>query len=65
MPNAGQSKKKVTHEGRTIDFIDESGFYLLPIVVRTYAPRGCTPILKDYLCYDHLSIIAAVTPTGR
>jgi transposase len=58
-------EKKAAQEGRTIVFIDESGFYLLPIVVRTYAPCGCTPILKEYLSYDHLSTIAAVTPSGR
>lgn len=28
-------------------------------------PRGCTPILKEYLSYDHLSTIGAVTPQGR
>jgi hypothetical protein len=31
-------EKKAAKEGRTIVFIDESGFYLLPMVVRTYAP---------------------------
>lgn len=35
------------------------------MVVRTYAPRGCTPILKEYLSHDHLSTIGAVTPQGR
>lgn len=58
-------EKKATQEGRTIVFIDESGFYLLPMVVRTYAPCGCTPILREYLSYDHLSSIGAITPTGR
>jgi transposase len=58
-------EKKAQEEGRVIVFVDESGFYLLPIVVRTYAPRGCTPVLKEYLSYDHLSTIGAVTPTGR
>jgi len=58
-------EKKAAQEGRTIVFIDESGFYLLPMVVRTYAPCGCTPIVKEYLSYDHLSVIGAVTPQGR
>jgi hypothetical protein len=31
----------------TILFIDESGFYPLPSVVRTYAPVGQTPILRE------------------
>lgn len=30
------------------------GFYLLPMVVRTYAPVGKTPILKENLTRDHL-----------
>ena len=58
-------EKKAAEEGRTIVFIDESGFYLLPIVVRTYAPCGCTPVLKEFLSHDHLSVIGAVTPKGR
>jgi transposase len=60
-----RDEKKAAEEGRTIVFIDESGFYLLPIVVRTYAPRGRTPILKEFLSHDHLSLIGAVTPQGR
>jgi len=58
-------EKKAEAEGRTIVFIDESGVYLLPIVVRTYAPCGQTPILKEFLSYKHLSLIGAVTPQGR
>ena len=58
-------EKKAAEEGRTIVFIDESGVYLLPIIVRTYAPCGQTPILKEYLSYNHLSLIGAVTPQGR
>ena len=30
-------------------FCDQSGFYLLPMVVRTYAPVGKTPILHEHL----------------
>jgi transposase len=60
-----RAEKKAAQEGRTIVFIDESSFYLLPRVVRTYAPCGRTPILKEYLSYDHLSVIGAVTPQGR
>lgn len=46
-------------------FIDEAGFYLLPAAVRTYAPRGQTPILRVPLTWDHLSVISAITPDGR
>jgi transposase len=34
-------------------------------VVRTYAPRGQTPILHVPLTRDHLSAISAITPDGR
>jgi hypothetical protein len=41
-------------EGRTTVFCDQSGFYLLPMVVRTYAPVGETPILHENFTRDHL-----------
>jgi hypothetical protein len=37
-------------------FVDESGFYLLPAVVRTYAPVAHTPVLHQRLTHDHLSV---------
>ena len=46
-------------------FVDEAGFYLLAAMVRTYAPRGETPILQVPLTWDHLSAISAITPDGR
>lgn len=48
-----------------IVFVDEAGFYLLPALVRTYAPRGQTPILKAWLSYDHLSVMSGITMTGQ
>ena len=45
--------------------MDESGFYPLPAVVRTYAPRGQTPVLHEWLTRKHLSVIAAVSPMGQ
>lgn len=58
-------QKKAAREGRTLIWIDEAGFYLLPAVVRTYAPCGETPILRAPLSYDHLSAISAITPAGQ
>jgi hypothetical protein len=49
----------------SVVFVDQSGFYLLPTVVRTYAPVGQTPILHHLLTYDHLSVISASTPQGK
>ena len=45
--------------------MDESAFYLLPGVVRSYAPRGQTPILKLPLTRDHLAAISGITREGR
>jgi DDE superfamily endonuclease len=59
------SQKKAEQEKRQIVFVDESGFYLLPMAVRTYAPVGQTPILRVPLTRDHISAIGALTPEGR
>ncbi len=58
-------QKKAHDEGRTLVFVDESGFYLLPFVMRTYGPRGDTPIIKEFLTRDHLSAISGITPDGK
>jgi transposase len=60
-----QVKKSPSREERTIVFVDEAGFYLLPMLVRTYAPVGQTPILRVPLTRDHLSAIGGMTPQGR
>lgn len=46
-------------------WVDESGFYLLPAVVHTYAPQGETPVLRAPLSRDHLAVISGITPGGR
>ena len=46
-------------------FCDQSGFYLLPMVVRTYAPVAKTPILQENLTRDHLSAMSAITLEGK
>jgi hypothetical protein len=45
--------------------VDQSGFYLLPAVVRTYAPIGQTPILHEQLSRDHLSAMSGITLEGK
>ena len=52
-------------EGRTVLFVDQSGFYLLPAVVRSYAPVGQTPVLQEKLSRDHLSVISAMSLEGK
>ncbi len=58
-------QKGALKEGRTIVFADQSGFYLLPMVIRTYAPVGQTPILHEHLSRDHLSAMSAITLDGQ
>lgn len=41
--------------------LDESGFMLQPLVRRTWAPRGQTPILSEWDRRDRLSVISAIT----
>ena len=60
-----RSKKKAVREGWELVFVDESGFYLLPGVVRTWAPRGETPVLRARLTRDHVSVISGITPAGE
>jgi transposase len=50
---------------QTVLFRDEAGFYPLPSVVRTSAPVGQTPILREWWTRDHLSAIAALSPEGQ
>ena len=59
------ASSKAQEEGRTVVWVDESGFYPLPAVVRTWAPRGETPILHAVLTRDHLSVISGLTPEGQ
>lgn len=63
--NLACTPKKALAEGRTILFVDESAFYLLPGVVRTWAPVGATPRLRCKLSRAHYSVISAITPTGE
>jgi transposase len=58
-------KEKARRERRVLVFVDESGFYLLPGVVKTYGPRGRTPVVDEWQTRDHLSVMGGVTPQGR
>jgi len=58
-------RRQAAAERRTLVFVDESGFYLLPGVVRTYGPKGQTPVIDKRLTRDHLSVMAGVTPAGK
>jgi transposase len=58
-------RRRARRERRALVFEDESGFYLLPGVVKTYAPEGLTPVLREKQTRDHLSVMGGMTPEGR
>lgn len=58
-------RRRARRERRTLVFVDEAGFYLLPGVVKTYSPEGQTPVLREKLTRDHLSVMGGMTPTGQ
>jgi transposase len=58
-------QRRAGRERRTLVFEDESGFYLLPGIVRTYAPEGRTPVLREKQSRDHLSVMGGMTREGR
>jgi transposase len=58
-------RRRARRERRVLIFEDESGFYLLPGVVKTYAPKGLTPVLREKQTRDHLAVMGGITPAGR
>lgn len=58
-------QKGARRRGRSVVLIDETGFMLQPTMRRTWAPRGCTPILKSWDRHDRLSVISALTIPPR
>ena len=57
--------RRARRERRVLVVADESGFYLLPGVVRTYAPEADTPVLSEEQTRDHLSVMGGMTPAGK
>ena len=55
------AQKKAQREGRLIVFIDESGMSERPTRVRTWAPKGHTPIIQFHFNWHHVSVIAGLT----
>lgn len=58
------AQKKCAAEGRLIVFIDESALSERPTRVRTWAPKGCTPVVRFHFRWTHVSTVAALTRTG-
>lgn len=57
--------RQARKERRVLVFEDESGFYLLPGLVRTYAPKAHTPVIREKQTRDHLSVMGGMTPQGK
>jgi putative transposase len=56
------AEKKAAEEQAHLVLIDESGFFLNPLVRRTWAPVGRTPVLEGWGRHrDKVSAIAALT----
>ena len=58
-------ERRARKQGRTLVFVDEAGFYLLPGKVRTYSPQGRRPMMPAWHTQDHLSVMGAVTLRGQ
>ena len=58
-------QRRARRERRVLVFEDESGFYLLPGLVRTYAPEAQTPVIREKQTRDHLSVMGGMTPAGK
>ena len=56
---------RAKRERRVLVLEDESGFYLLPGLVRTYAPEARTPVIREKQTRDHLSVMGGMTPAGK
>jgi transposase len=46
-------------------FLDESGFMLQPLLRRTWAPQGQTPISHSWDRHDRLSVLSGLTVSPR
>jgi transposase len=60
-----QLRRRAKRERRVLVFEDESGFYLLPGLVKTYAPKGHTPVIREVQTRDHLSVMGGLTAEGK
>jgi transposase len=57
-----ENSNKKSETGAHLVFLDESGFLMAPLLRRTQAPRGKTPILKQKASHrDHVSAISALS----
>ena len=63
---SGLPSKKSAEGGQDHSVLRPVGLLsVTPMVVRTYAPVGKTPILKENLTRDHLSAMSGITLEGK
>lgn len=61
----GAGKKRALEKQWRIFFLDESGVVLTPLVSKTWAPRGETPILRHNFGHWHkINVVSAVCHDG-
>jgi len=61
-----QGKKNASRLGASLVFLDESGLLMMPLVRRTWAPRGQTPVLRQRTnSYRKVSAIAVLVVSPR
>jgi transposase len=58
-------KKNAARLGAHIVFADESGFLLIPTVVKTWAPQGRTPRVRHRTRREKVSAISAISVSPR
>ena len=51
--------------GAHLVFLDESGFLMIPNLLRTWAPRGHTPVHRHRYRHDRVSVISAISVSPR
>ena len=58
-------RKQARKRHAYIVFVDESGFMLSPLVRRTWAPRGQTPVIRVSEPHERISVIGAIAISPR
>ena len=58
-------KKRASHLGAYLVFVDESGFLLMGTVSRTWAPQGKTPQIRYRYQHDKISVISGLSVSPR
>jgi putative transposase len=52
-------------EQRTVVFVDGSGVYLLPAILRTWAKKGQTPVLRTEFSRSKVNLLGAISSHGQ